>query len=72
MLGLKPTFAKHWEGDEGVPSTLGQPQILLDWGGMLGPNIAWLSLRGKLHLWLACVVVVSVRFTTPATDGFIF
>lgn len=46
MLGLRTTFAKHWEGDEGVPPALGQPQIWLDGGreGMLGPSITWLSL----------------------------
>lgn len=41
MLGFKPTFAKHWEGEEGVLLLLCQPQILL------GPNIAWLSLKGE-------------------------
>lgn len=39
MLGLKPTFAKDCEGDEGVPSTSGQPQIFLDWGGCLGQTL---------------------------------
>lgn len=29
-LGLKPTLAKPWEGDEDVPLALGQPQMSLD------------------------------------------
>lgn len=44
MLGLSPILAKRWEGDEGVPPALGQPQILLCRGD------AWV----KLCLALFC------------------
>lgn len=71
-LGLRPTFAKCWERNEGVPMALGHPQILLDEGECLGQASPVSPCGEKLHLWLARTAVVLIRSTSPAMHGCTF